>query len=306
MSSIFGGSSSQSSQNSQYTSNPLNLQLDPYTGLAPGVAGGFGGIYGSQGNPGAAFGLNPFMAGGQSTQGANPLTAPMTPQQTALLQQIFGSGQGNPILDSASSNIKRFSDPTYAAQLAQGPQTQAAITAATNPIINAFKQTTMPGLEGQFTGSGQRISTPQGGGSSAFAKAGATAQGNLEANVGQVAGGIANQAYQTGLAENAASVGQAMQFSQTQLKNLTDSLQAVALPQMIQQFGINAGVQLFQQQMDSILKALGAAGQISQPAIAYQSQGSGFGSSSGSSTPGLLGAAGNIGLGIFGATKASG
>lgn len=316
------GSPSKSSQSSQYTSTPVDLQYGAYTGLAPGVAGGFGNIFGGGGfgNPGGAFGLNPFMAGGVPTNsGANPLVAGLTPQQMALSQQAYqmAAGGTNPMAGSA---VQQMLDPNYAGALAGSPQTQRAITSATNPLVNAFNQTALPGLAGQFTASGQRVNAAQqdrtggtqipgaqgyGKGSSAFDKAEANAQNNLLTNVAQTAGGISNSAYQTGLAQHSGAVGQAINIGQADMQNLVSSLQAVALPQLIQQYGINQGVQLFQSQMQTILQALGAAGQISQPAIAYNQQGTGTGTSVGAS-PGILQTLGNVASGGLGIAKGFG
>lgn len=295
------------------------MQLPQYTGLAGGVATGLEGLYGSAGfgNPGNAFGLNPFMAGGQSTSGGqNPLVAGLTPEQMQMVQKAFGLGMGGSNMEAgAQAGITSMLDPTYAGQLAQGPETQKAITAATNPLVSAFNQTTLPGLAGQFTASGQRVNAASrndpnnamgvqgyGKGSSAFGKASAMAQGNLLDQVGKVAGGISNQAYQTGLAQQSQAINQSMAMSQTQVKNLVDSLQAVALPQMIQQYGIDKGVQLFQDQLKTVLSALGLGGNISQPAIGYEQESSATESSTGAS-PGILQSLGNLAMGGFGIAK---
>jgi hypothetical protein len=113
------------------------------------------------------------------------------------------------------------------------------------------------------------------------------------ANEGQVAGGIANQAYQAGLQINAnapaAATGiagqvegqtataenQPVNIGTTELNNMIQSLQAEVLPQLTQQYGINAGLGLFNTQIQTVLQALGYGTQAAQPALAEKSQYSG-------------------------------
>lgn len=297
MQSLFGGSKSSAS------ATPLNLQLPAYTGMAPGVAGGFESMFAPGGQYGGSFGLNPFMVGAvPSNSPNNPLAAQLPGPAQNLVNQAGMMGSGN--LGGASAAIQRMMQPGYASGLATSPETQAAIAAATNPMISAFNQTALPGLKGQFTAAGHRVGTQASAdgtqkGSSAFDAAHANAQNNLVSQVGAVGGGIANQAYQTGLQQQGAAPGMAASLSQVEMQNLTSALQASALPQMIQQYGINAGLELFNKQMETILQALGLAGQISQPAVGYNQKSSG--SSSPGMIPSIMGTSGAAGIGkMFG------
>lgn len=261
------------------------------------------------GNTGGNYGLSPFSAGGIPTSASNnPLVAPLSAGAMNLTNLAGTMGQPNPLLQSASGFLGGVLNPNYASGLATSPQTMQAVQAAVNPLVNAFNQTTIPGLKGQFTASGQRIgnaesnpgtpgTSPTQKGSSAFDMAANQAQNNLLTQVGQTAAGIENQAYQTGLAQQMQAVQQAQSISSTEVQNLVSSLQAAALPQMIQQYGINAGVQLFQSQMENILKALGLSSVASQPAVGYFQQGSGSSSSTGGIIPGLGNMLGFQGIG---------
>lgn len=300
--SIGGGSSGSSIGSSFFNATPTNLQLPDYTGLAPGVASGVSSVFGpnaAQGSDlGSAFGLNPLVAGGSATNSpANPLVAGVTQPQNLLLNQVQGAAN-NPLLNSAASQIGTILNPNYPASLATSPQTTQAIGGAVQPILNAFKQTTLPQLSGQFTASGQRTG-PQG--SSAFDNAAVNSQNNVLAQTGAASTGITNAAYQSGLAQQFQAIGQAGALSTTELNNLINSLQASALPQLTQQYGINQGLQLYQQQLQSILTALGLGGQISQPAIAYNQTGGSQSQSQNQSSTGLAGLAsgfGALGTGI--------
>lgn len=250
--------------------------------FAPGAATG--------NNLGNLFGLSPFSVGGQPANGANnPLVAPLTGQQTGLVNQAGSLGSPNsgqlPAAGAAIGNILNPSYPTNLANSIVGnPATQNAISAAVNPLVSAFKNTTVPGLVGNFTQAGQRVNTASassgnygggnegtGPGSSAFDRASGIAQNGLLNSVAQTSAGISNNAFQTGLQQGlqqqTQAINQAQSLSSTEVSNLVNSLQASALPQMIQQYGINQGLQLFQSQLGSILSALGLSAQASQPAI---------------------------------------
>lgn len=310
--SLFGGSNSKQQNQGSSTSNPVNMQNAAFTGLAPGVASGISNFFNpnSGGTPGSAFGISPFMVNGVgSGSSSNPLVAGLTPQQNSFLTGIGGFGQTNFGLGGPESTINRFLNPNYPASLATSPQTSAAVSAATQPLINAFRTTTMPGIAGQFTAAGQRTNAngqDNGGmGSSAFGRNVNEAENTLEGNVGQVAGGIENAAYQTGLQEQQNAINQATALSTTNLNNMVTALQASALPQMIQQYGIQQGQQLYQQTIQSILAALGLGGQVAQPAIANVASSNFSGTGEAQGNLGAINAFGNMASGVSNLVKAN-
>ena len=275
MSSAFGGASSNS--NGSYTSTPINEQLPGYTNLAPGVASGLSTAFNVGPNgisaPGGA--LSPFTVnGGSSGASTNPLVAPTTGAQNTTLGNIGTAGNNlGSTLAPGFSALNSFLDPNYASNLATSPQTQAAVQAAINPIAQQFQTQTQPGLVSSATSAGQKVQGAGGQGSSAFDQAYATAQGNLQSTEAQTAGNIVNSAYQTGLNIQANAPAQLQNLSSGELSSLVSTLNAQALPQLTQQYGISAGTQLYQQQVSTLLQALGLGGQVSQPAIAYNSTG---------------------------------
>lgn len=280
--SIGGGSSSAGS----YTSTPENLQLSSYTNLAPSVAGGLGNVFnlGPNGVQVAGGQLSPFQVAGQSSGAStNPLVAQVTPQQQATLGNIGQLGNNQP-LGAAFGAVNNFLNPNFASGLATSPQTQQAVSAALQPIQQQFRTQTVPGLVSGATQAGQRVQGSGGMGSSGFANAAAAAQGNLAATEAQTAGSIVNNAYQTGLNIQAQAPTMAAGLTTTELNNMIQTLNAQALPQLTQQYGISAGTQLYQQNISDLLQSLGLGGQISQPAIAYQSQSQ----NTSSASPGLM------------------
>jgi hypothetical protein len=300
--------SSQAQDPSGYTGSPAGYAI-------PGGPGGF---------------FSPFQTGGVSSGSSqNPLAAQITNPQNAQLgnignlsapQNVGGGvtpgssaqglapflGQGYSAataanIPQAASTMAGFLNPNFASNLATSPQTQAAIGAATAPLEQSFRTNTTPGLASAATQAGQRANGPGQAGSSAFDQAFSNAQGNLMAQEGQVAGGIANQAYQAGININAnapagatALAGQTEQqqmaaqqqpvaIGTAELNNMIQSLSAQALPQLTQQYGINQGLNLFNTQIQTIMQALGYGAQASQPSIAYNTESSGQGSGHGSS-----------------------
>ncbi len=195
-------------------------------------------------------------------------------------------------IPQAASTEAGFMNPNFAANLATSPQTTAAIGSAIAPLEQSFRTNTTPGLTAAATQAGQRSGGPGQAGSSAFDQAFANQQGNLMANEGQVAGGIANQAYQAGININAnapaaatalagqteqqqvAAQQQPVSIGTQELNNMIQSLSAQALPQLTQQYGINQGLNLFNTQIQTIMQALGYGTQASQPAIAYNTESS--------------------------------
>lgn len=306
---MFGGS-----QSSSYSSaTPTNLQNPGFTALADPTAGGISSFFSpnsaSENALGSSFGLNPFSVNGlPSSNGSNPLVAPLTGQQNSLVSAagplgLPGAGNINAALGVNAQQL----NPNYPASLATSPQTLQAVNAAVNPLVQAFQNTTLPGLAGQFTAAGQRVNTATanpgasnpnlegtGPGSSAFDRANAIAGTGLQTNVASTAAGIENSAYQTGLQQQSNAVNQAQQINSNQINNLLQSLQASALPQMLQQYGINQGLQLYQSQVGNILAALGLGAQAAQPAIAYNQTGT----SQATTTPSLFAGIGQVGSGV--------
>lgn len=326
MAGLFGGSSSKSN----YTSNPVNLQNSAFQNLAGPIGGYLNQLYSSYGfnNPNAPPNATQ-VNGAPSNSAGNPLAAQTTPNEQALLGQAYSINQpgGNPILDAAKGQVTNVLNPNYPQSLATSPQTAAAIGSAIRPLVNTFNQTTLPGLVGQFTAGGQRVNsavsagqgagnagpfaqadtgggnfgTGEGGGkgSSAFDKAAGNEQNNLLAQVGNVAGTISNNAYQTGLNQQTQAITQATNISSQDVNNLLTTLQQEALPRLVQQYGIDQGLKLYQAQVQTILTALQTGVGAAQPVVGNQASGT----ATGATTPDLASGFGNIASGVAGISK---
>lgn len=307
---------------------------DAFSTILGAGGGGTGGSQGASRDPvsitddqgGALFSPYSGAYGNYNNVNSNPLVAGLTRDQGQLTNNAgrigaAGTGPGpavagrsgidnanlnawdayqyassNP-LAAANANANRMLDPNYASSLATSDQTKAAVSTATQPLINAFNNTARPNQAAAFTAAGQRIN--QGGqiglaqGSSAYERADNEAVNNLLAQIGATGGAITNNAYQKGLDQNANATNQSAALSGQQISNLGNSaainegiqgaqadtilkgLQGAALPQLTQQYGINQGLQLYQQQVGQLMQALGLGGQVSQPAIGNVASGTG-------------------------------
>lgn len=86
-------------------------------------------------------------------------------------------------------------------------------------------------------------------------------------------------------------------MERSQIENVLTNLQAQALPRLIEEMGIERGIQAFQQQQQSLLAILGLTGQVTSPTIANEvTSGNPFLGALGQAAGGAIG--GPLGAGI--------
>lgn len=223
--------------------------------------------------------------------------APLSELETNLLRQLTEFTQGGfPSLDAARSSLtdlaggggvnpilERLSPETQTLTMQQisdiltgqsadpnDPRIQAAITAATRPIIEQF-QDQFDLTRGQFTQAGQFV---QPGSSSPFELASsrlhtglANALGdtgariifdNLNAERGRQTDliGLLSDAFESGQERRLDASVRTVPFEKGQLEGFTSALDTAALPRLIEQFGLTAGQSEFTRQQDSLLEIL--------------------------------------------------
>ena len=239
----------------------------------------------------------------------------------AITQFLSGGGQGavspeglfQP--DALGDFIKTLTQRSTGGELEAGgnPFLQAAIDAATRPVIENFERAILPRLRSQFTLAGQNIGP---GGSSPFDVAAAGAGTDVLRNIGDISTDLSFQAFEAergrqteatdllarlGLATGEAgteraetdiaatldsvraaieastagreldlqqqqqAVSQATTVSREELDQTVQSLQAVALPRLIDQLGLDAGLAEFSRRIDVLLEALGLGVQAGTP-----------------------------------------
>lgn len=186
----------------------------------------------------------------------------------------------------------------------ENPFLQAAIGAAQRTNLEGLQNTLTNALPGRFTQAGQFV---QPTGSSAFDRAAALAtqsvanansdiatnlsyqtlnsqlQRNFEAN--QAARAAEDTSMQAQLGRQNANEQNALnrqiqgaqitpQVTQAQVSNMVQNLQAQALPRLIQEYGIERGMDEFNNRVNSLLSVIGIAGGVTQPTVSQKSSSS--------------------------------
>ena len=214
--------------------------------------------------------------GGPSYEG--PLVAPITDAERAMLLQLQQSGMGRQglIEDTIAG---RF----LPGQEGANPYLDAAIRAAQRPTLEGLEETLSRTLPGRFTQAGQFVQ-PQG--SSAFDRAAAIATRGAADALADIATNISFGAYESERGRQQ----QAIQLGQMEVDTMIKNLQAQALPRLIEDLGIERGLQEFQRKSEALIKALAiAAGvPIAQQGTIVQ----GTSQSSRGVIPGLFGSGG--------------
>ena len=261
---IFGGEKSQSQQQQTQTSqsqgtstsqaSSLPSNINPFTAL---FGGNLQNLVGSLGG-GVAF-----------PQYTGPTAPTMSGAQTGLLSLLggLGAGSGQGSQDYLSQLLSGGFLP---GQGGANPFLDAAITAAQRPTMQNLTQTLTQDLPSRFTQAGQFIqpNTQGQGGSSAFDTAAALATRGAAQAMSDIATNMSMGAYNT----ERQLQQQGVQLAQGEVQTTISNLQAQALPMLIQQFGIQNGIQLFQTGISQILQFLQTLGGISGPTPVQTSQ----------------------------------
>ena len=220
---VFGGGT-QTSSTRDRTPRELRELRQPFSQVGQALLG--------QGN------MDP-LAGIPTYQGQ--FAAGMAPNEALLLQQLMGQGQGS----------QQLLDQTMGGDFLQqgNPFLEQAIQAAQRPTLQGLEEVLSRVLPGRFTQAGQFVQ-PQG--SSPFDRAAAIATRGAADAMGDIATNM-------GFASHEAERGrmqEAIQLDQQQLQTTLQNLQAQALPRMIEQLGLDRGLQEFDQRMNRLLQTL--------------------------------------------------
>lgn len=206
-----------------------------------------------------------------------PLTADMSPNETALLSKLMAESNGTAPDSAAEAALKEFIHRGLDGNASvDNPFMQSYIQAAQRPTQQALEESLGRTLPGRFTLAGQQTQ-PQS--SSAFDRAAAIATRGAADAMGDIATKIsyqqANDAQTRGLDAAKSLPGVSAQEVDTLIQNL----KAQSLPRLIKEQGIDRGMQLFQTRLDALLKTLGITAGVTQPTIANQqdSKSTGFG-----------------------------
>ncbi len=268
---LFGGSKEKTSS----TSGPVDITPPELAGLRGPFASALSSLFsGSGGDP--LGGIPTFT---QST--GNPLAAAIgsgEQQILDLLQQELLGGGGAARRDLLSRTLGGDFLPGSGGA---NPFLEAAITAAQRPTLEGLEQTLTRSLPGRFTAAGQFVQ-PQG--TSAFDQAAADVTTGVAAELADIA---TNLSFATQEAERGRQ-SEALQLSQQEVETTVQNLQAQALPRLIQDLGIERGLQEFQGRVQAVLQALQIATGAPLIAAGTQSQSQGSGTSDKGIVPTLL------------------
>lgn len=247
--------------------------------------------------------LQPILGGGQ--QAGGPFVAGIGGAEQDLLNILTTQGAGQRVAGGAAQDILsqtisgQFLDPST------NPFLQSTIEAAQRPTLQAFQDIASPALRGAFTAAGQNIT--QGLGSSPFEQALNVERSRTQQNLADIATNIAGQNFQAERGrQQQATLGQPA-FSQAELNRTITELQATALPRLIEDLGLERGLEQFNTQTQTILNALLLAIQATgQPPVVFQpiggtaGQGADIGGllTGGADVIGALGGIGGISSGV--------
>jgi hypothetical protein len=210
--------------------------------------------------------------------------APMTQQQTDVMNQQVALGQSiangtNPLSAASNAQLLKTINGDYLSPNSN-PFLNAAIQAAQFNTQQQFQNTVVPQLLSRYTGGNQEV---QGQGSTAFANEANQSALDYEQTQAGTAANMESANYTAERQNQIAAITQAGQVTQEQLTALTTAAQAAQLPQLVQDLGLQRGLQQYNTNVNNVLEVLRIAGGLSSPTIASTA------TSSGSSSPGLLG-----------------
>jgi len=270
MDSLFGGSKS--------TSEPVDMTPKPFKNLQQPFADILKQLLGT-GTGGGMTGIPQYGAAEAQAAGQN-LAAPMTANEQTSLDQLQQQ--------SVNPNAQNYINDLLAGKYLPGgemanPFLNASIEAAQRPTLENLEETLSRVLPGRFTQAGQ-MTQPQG--SSAFDRAAAIAtRGATQA--------MADIATQLSFGTQEAERGrqqEAITLNSQQLDSQIKNLQAQGLPRLIQQLGIDNGLQEFQTRIQALLAALGVTQAATSPTVATK----GESETKGGIIPGITGLIGSV------------
>lgn len=251
-----GGSSSKS------TSKPVDITPQSFKDLQAPFAGVLSGLLDQYGS---SAGSN--LLGGYQ----GPTTTPVSGTETADLAQLQNK-TANPL--TAGQYVKNINGASTTGAFSANPNDptlQAAITAAQRSTTEGLNTALGRTLPSQFIQSGQQV---QGQGSSAFDRAAALAYGQGASALGDIATNM--QYSNTNDAKNreATAIAQVPSIQTSDVNNMISNLNAQALPRLIQDLGVERGMEVYNNNINSILAGLGIAAGTTRPVIANSSSSS--------------------------------
>lgn len=242
-------------QSSQSTSNPVNVTPPWLQDLGKQFSAS----------------LTQFMQNQPQYQG--PLAAPITQGEITGLGATAGAAYNPNRAELLDKTLQGYFLP---GQAGGNPFLQSAIEAAQRPTEDALNNTLSRNLPGVFTAAGQQIGgglrSPNANlnaGSTAFDTAAASAFTGGARALSDIATNMSYQGYN----DERNRQQNAITLQQNDVNTMVTNLQAQALPRLIEQLGIDNGIKVFQDRINTLLQAfqIASGSPISQVAQQQQS-----------------------------------
>ena len=250
----FGGSKQKSS------SKPVDVTPEAFKDLQQPFADALAQLIGG-GTTGTAQGGIPIAEG--------PFTAPVGAGEQTLLDQLLAKAGG------ATSTSQDLLGRTIQGDFLQdNPFLQSQIEIAQRTSLQGLEELLTRVLPGRFTQAGQFV---QPEGTSAFDRAAAIATRGVAQSNADIAGQLAFQGFESERGRQQEAAIALPQVTEAEVNTLISNLQAQALPRLIEQFGLEAGTEAFNQQINALLQVLAITSGTTQAVIGTKSKGSGSG-----------------------------
>lgn len=194
-------------------------------------------------------------------------SAPVTETEQAFLDKLKNLGLGESPLQSAGR--EQLLNTIQGGNLNGNPFLDDAIASATRPVIERFNDVQLPGIISQFKNAGQTLrNNPNTVGSSAFLNQARLADRDLANTVGDIATRISFENFNQERGRQEAAINTAENIKTTDIDNAVKNLQAQQLPRLIDELGIDRGIQEFNTRISNLLSALSISGNLTQGKIA--------------------------------------
>ncbi len=214
--------------------------------------------------------------GGGDVQGGipiaeGPFTAPVGAGEQTLLDQLLAKASGG----STSVSQDILGQTAGGEFLTENPFLQSQIEIAQRTNLQGLEELLTRVLPGVFTQGGQFI---QPEGSSAFDRARSIGLRGVAQSNADIASQLAFQGFESERGRQQEAAIALPQVTEAEVNTLISNLQAQALPRLIEQFGLEAGTEAFNQQINALLQVLAITSGTTQAVIGQTSSGksSGF------------------------------
>ena len=254
------------------SSDPVDVTPQVFKNLQTPFAEALAQLLGSTSTPGTAGTATSFasIGDGPITQGIplapGPFTAPVAAGEQTLLDQLLAKASGG----DTSKSQDLLGQTIGGDFLQNNPFLQSQIEIAQRTNLQGLEELLTRTLPGRFTQGGQ-FTQPEG--SSAFDRSAALAtRGVAQANA-DIAGSLAFQGFEAERGRQQEAAALLQQVTEAEVNTLISNLQAQALPRLIEQFGLEAGTEAFNQQINALLQVLAITSGTTQAVIGTESKG---------------------------------